>query len=255
MPEAAGISYRTSLGGGSDSGPPPIIFIHGAGGSSLHWPPHLRRLSGVDIYAIDLPGHGNSPGSSADNISDKVRAVIAWKEALELGACVFAGHSMGGAIAQILALDHSEHVAALILVGTGGRLRVHPDILALSSSENGFREAVGTILNWSYSDTADRGLVELAGERMAQVPAYVIHADYLACDRFDVLTRLGEISCPTLVICGSKDQLTPPKYSQYLVDHIPNASLVTIDNAGHMVMLEQPEAITSPILDFIHSLP
>jgi pimeloyl-ACP methyl ester carboxylesterase len=161
---------------------------------------------------------------------------------------------MGGAIVQTLALDQSEHVAGLILVGTGGRLRVHPDILALSSSEEGFSEAVGTILDWSYSDTADRGLVELAGERMAQVPAHVIHADYLACDRFDVLTRLGEISCPTLVICGSKDQLTPPKYSHYLVEHIPNATLLTIEGAGHMAMLEQPEAITSSILEFINAL-
>jgi pimeloyl-ACP methyl ester carboxylesterase len=176
---------------------------------------------------------------------------MAWVDALELETCVFAGHSMGGAIAQILALDHSEVVAGLILVGTGGRLRVHPDILAMSASSAGYAQAIETILTWSYSKTADSRLVELAGERMAQVESHVVHADYLACDRFDILPRLSEITCPTLVICGSDDQLTPIKYSQHLVDHIPGASLVIIEDAGHMVMLEQPDVVTSAILNYL----
>jgi pimeloyl-ACP methyl ester carboxylesterase len=89
---------------------------------------------------------------------------------------------------------------------------------------------------------------------MLQVPAQVVHADYLACDNFDVLPRLGEIHCPTLVICGSNDQLTPTKYSQYLADQIPEASLVIVDDAGHMVMLEQPEAVVESIQDFVNAL-
>ncbi|TFH33694.1 MAG: alpha/beta hydrolase, partial [Anaerolineales bacterium] len=61
----------------------------------------------------------------------------------------------------------------------------------------------------------------------------------------------GDIDCPTLVICGSEDQLTPPKYSQFLVEQIADASLVLIPNAGHMVMLEQPEQVGDQILDFL----
>ena len=254
MPEAASIAYRVSHGGGSDSGPPPLVFIHGAGGSSLHWPPHLRRLHGLDVYAIDLPGHGESSGTSADTIVKKAQAVIAWKEALELGSCVFAGHSMGGAIALTLSLDHSEHVAGLILVGTGGRLRVHPDILTLTASEDTFPQAVAAIGSWAFSEQADDGLVELAGKRLLETPHQAVHADFVACNHFDVLSRLSEIHTPTQVICGDKDQLTPPKYSQHLVDQIPDASLTIIEGAGHMVMLEKPEAITSSILDFINTL-
>lgn len=254
MPTAAHIAYRESRGGDPQTGAPPLVFIHGAGGSSLHWPPQLRRLPSLDVYALDLPGHGDSPGNSSTTIEEMAEAILAWQEALALGPCVYAGHSMGGAIAQTLALDHPEAVAGLILVGTGGRLRVHPDILAMTVSKDKYDQGVDTMLAWSFSQNADKGMVELAGKRFLQVPASVVHADFLACDGFDVLPRLGEIHCPTLVLCGSEDQLTPLKYSQFLVDQIPEATLVIIDGAGHMVMLERPQAVSAPILDFINAL-
>ena len=72
-----------------------------------------------------------------------------------------------------------------------------------------------------------------------------------ACDAFNVMDRLGEIRCPTLAICGTADRLTPPKYSTYLRDNIPGAQLVLVEGAGHMVMLEQPEAVSQAIADFI----
>jgi pimeloyl-ACP methyl ester carboxylesterase len=86
---------------------------------------------------------------------------------------------------------------------------------------------------------------------MLEVPAEVVHADYLACDRFDVLERLGEIDCPTHVICGDEDQLTPPKFSNYLVEHIQGANFELISSAGHMVMLEQPERFAQALLAFL----
>ncbi len=254
MPEVAGIAYRVSRGGGAQPSPPPLVLIHGAGGSSLHWPPHLRRLPHIDVYAVDLPGHGESAGASADNITEKATDLIHWMDALELGPSIVAGHSMGGAIALTLALDFNRYTAGLILVGSGGRLRVNPAILENSASEESYHQSIETILDWSYSDSVDPGLVALAGERMSSVPAHVMHADYRACDRFDVLPRLGEIDLPTLVICGTDDRMTPPKYSQYLVDQIPGASLAMIDSAGHMVMLEQPEAVSAAISDFILAL-
>jgi pimeloyl-ACP methyl ester carboxylesterase len=82
----------------------------------------------------------------------------------------------------------------------------------------------------------------------------VLHGDYTACDAFDVMECLGEVRCPTLVIGGTADRLTPPKYSVYLRDHIPGAELVLVDAAGHMVMLEKPEIVNKAISTFIASL-
>jgi pimeloyl-ACP methyl ester carboxylesterase len=251
---AAEVAYRAHHGGGAEPGLPPLVFIHGAGGSSLHWPPPLRRLSGLEVYALDLPGHGESPGPSDETIAGKVDAVLRWKEALGLGPCVFAGHSMGGGISLTLTLDHPGEVAGLVLVGTGGRLRVHPDILAMTASEETYPQAVATIGAWAFSEAADERLVQLAGKRMLAVPHQVVNADFTACDRFDVMPRLGEIQRPTLVICGSEDQLTPQKYSRFLADTIPQALMVVIDGAGHMVMLEQPEEVAGHIQEFLRSL-
>lgn len=254
MHVAAEVAYRAHHGGASDPGSPPLVFIHGAGGSSLHWPPQLRRLPNLEIYALDLPGHGESPGPSTETIDGKVEAVLRWKKAVGLGPCVFAGHSMGGAISLSLALDHASEVAGLVLVGTGGRLRVHPDILALTNTDETYAQAVSIIMSWAFSETADERLVALAGKRMLEVPHDVVHADFVACDHFDVLLRLAQVQVPALVICGSEDRLTPQKYSQHLVDNIPQATLVVIEGAGHMVMLEQPESVAAPIVEFIHSL-
>ena len=82
---------------------------------------------------------------------------------------------------------------------------------------------------------------------MMQVAPQIIHDDFAACDAFDVMERLDEIHCPTLVICGTEDRMTPPKYSKYLVDGIANAELELIAGAGHMVMLEKPEPVAAAI--------
>ena len=251
MPSAAGVAYRVHHGGDSQAESPPLVLIHGAGGSSLHWPPQLRRLHGYTIYALDLPGHGQSPGPSPDSISEKAAQILNWKEALELGACVYSGHSMGGAITLTLALDHPQHVSGIILVGTGGRLRVHPDILALTALEERYPEAVEMIGRWAFSRTADEQLVLLAGKRMLETPSTTVHADFVACNSFDMLDRLNEIACPAHVICGSKDLMTPPKFSHFLVDQLASAELVLIEGAGHMVMLEQPEQVAQAFLGFL----
>jgi pimeloyl-ACP methyl ester carboxylesterase len=251
MPSTAGVAYRVHHGGDSQAESPPLVLIHGAGGSSLHWPPQLRRLPGYNVYALDLPGHGESPGPSPETIPEKAAQVISWKEALGLEACVFAGHSMGGAITLTLALDHPQHVSGIILVGTGGRLRVHPDILALTALEESYPEAVEMIGRWAFSQSAEEQLVLLAGKRMLETPSTTVHADFVACNSFDVLDRLNEIACPVHVICGSKDLMTPPKFSRFLLDQLASAELSLIEDAGHMVMLEQPERVSRTVQAFL----
>jgi pimeloyl-ACP methyl ester carboxylesterase len=82
----------------------------------------------------------------------------------------------------------------------------------------------------------------------------VLLGDFRACDAFDVRERLGDISVPTLVIGGTEDRLTPPKFSEYLREHIPNTQLLLVEEAGHMVMLEQPAVVTEAIADFLATL-
>lgn len=253
MPEAAGIAFATSSRGSSD-GAPPLVLIHGAGGSRIHWPPELRRMASRAVHAIDLPGHGRSEGSALDQIQHYADQVAGWMEALELPKAVVAGHSMGGAIAQQLAYDHRGRLAGLVLIGTGNRLPVNPILLELTASPETFPQAAELILRWEFSLQVDPALVELAREAMGELDHSVMHADLTACSRFDLSDRNPRkelAGIPILVICGQDDKMTPLSLNQELAEFLPGAKLVNIPSAGHMVMLEKPVEVAGAIEDFL----
>lgn len=253
MPTTAKIFYFSH--GVENSSRPPVVFIHGAGGTHLHWPPQARRIPNQRIYALDLPAHGKSGGLGSQSVAGYARAVIDFLDAMKLNAAVIVGHSMGGGIALTLALDFPKRVLGLGLIGTGARLRVAPQILENTSRAETFPTAVKLINDLEFSPSVSPRLKELAWERMAEIRPAVLHGDFLACNVFDVMGRLNVISIPALVCCGANDQLTPPKYSEYLCGQIAGAQLVTIPDSGHMVMLEHPESFTRALADFLETIP
>jgi pimeloyl-ACP methyl ester carboxylesterase len=250
--EAAGLHYALADDRRDASpGGPPLVLIHGAGGSRLQWPAELRRLPGQAVYTLDLPGHGRSKGTGESTIEGYVARLGAWADRIHLGAAVLVGHSMGGAIALLSALAEPERVAALVLIGSGARLRVHPTILEMTASGRNLGEAVELVIGWAFGPKVGAALARQTTERMAEIPAAVLHADFSACDRFDVMDRLGETRAPTLVLCGQDDRLTPLKYSQTLAQNIRGSRLIVIEDAGHMVMLEQPGLVAQAVSSFL----
>jgi pimeloyl-ACP methyl ester carboxylesterase len=225
-----------------------LLFVHGAGGSHLHWPPQLRRLAGANTYALDLPGHGQSEGQGRRSISAYADFVAAFLKVLGLEKVTLVGHSMGGATALDFALRYPERLTGLVPVGSGARLRVAPAIL--DGVRRDFEAAVRLICDYAFALDAPEQLKREGRRQMGQTHPDVLYGDFAACDAFDVMDRLGEIRCPTLAVCGTADRLTPSKYSIYLRDNIPGAQLVLIEGAGHMVMLEQPETVSQVIADF-----
>jgi pimeloyl-ACP methyl ester carboxylesterase len=156
---------------------------------------------------------------------------------------------MGGAIAQMMALHHPDRVAGLGLIATGARLRVAPAILGgvLEKPD----AAVRLICDFAFGPEVPPELVRQGRRQMGEVPAGVLHGDFLACDAFDVMEQLGAISVPAFVLCGTQDQLTPSKYSVRLRDLIAGADLHLVEGAGHMVMVEQPQAVTRVLNAFL----
>ncbi len=228
---------------------PTLLLVHGAGGTRLHWPAELRRLSSATVYTLDLPGHGRSEGSGYDHIERYAEAVVALMDWVGIEKGVIVGHSMGGAIAQTMALTHADHVAGLVLVATGARLRVFPAILEGIRSNFEAATALITLSAWS-TETSPR-LTELGKQTLLKTGPDVLLADFRACDRFDMIKCLDQIRVPTLVVAGSADQLTPVKYARFLAEHIPDARLKIVENAGHMVMLERPEVVELAMQQFI----
>ncbi len=234
---------------------PPLVLIHGAGGSHLYWPPEIRRLPGYCVNAIDLPGHGKSEFCDGQQtIGEYARYIIQWLESIQLRRAVLVGHSMGSAIALALAIHHPEYVVGLGLVSGGARLRVHPDLLTYAADMTTFSKATDLLLSCSFSTDAPPRLVELASKRMLEIRQSVFLGDLRACNRFDVMDRLGLVQQPTLVVCGADDQITPLRYAQFLSNSIPNARLSVIPGAGHMVMLEQPRRVAESLLSFLQDI-
>jgi pimeloyl-ACP methyl ester carboxylesterase len=254
MPVSSDLYYSLYHHGGEDA--PPLVLIHGAGGTHLHWPPEIRRLQGYRVYALDMPGHGKSEACGGlQTIGDYAKHVLFWLDSVHLPRAVLVGHSMGSAVALALAIHHPEHVLGLGLIGAGARLRVHPALLESAANPTTFYKVVETLVSWSFSPNAQPRLVELAYKRMTETRQSVLYGDLLACNSFDVMDHLGLIHQPTLVICGADDQMTPLRYAQYLSNSIPAAHLAEIPNAGHMVMLEQPRAVADALLSFLKDVP
>jgi pimeloyl-ACP methyl ester carboxylesterase len=234
---------------------PPLVLIHGAGGMHLYWPAEIRRLPGYCVYAVDLPGHGKSEmRNGQQTIGDYARYLVQWLESIQLRRAVFVGHSMGGAIALVLALHHPEYIVGLGLIGSGARLRVHPDLLNFAADQTTFYKATDLLASCSFSPNTPPHLIKLATKRMEETRQSVFYGDLQACNGFDVMDRLGLIQQNTLVVCGAEDQMTPVRYAQYLASAIPNAQLNIIPNAGHMVMLEQPHLVADSLLSYLKNI-
>jgi pimeloyl-ACP methyl ester carboxylesterase len=233
---------------------PPLVLVHGAGGNLMHWPGELRRLPDHEVYALDLPGHGRSGGPGRMEIDAYAEVVREFADALKLPAFVLGGHSMGGAIALEFALRYGGRLAGLILVGTGARLRVAPEILA--GIQNDIEGTTALLAAWAHGEHVDPNLQRIYLRRLREVDPRVLADDFLACDAFDRRADVAAITVPTLILCGDADRMTPVKYSQFLAIQMPGARLIIMSGAGHMAMLEPLSrlAVADAVQRFLETL-
>jgi pimeloyl-ACP methyl ester carboxylesterase len=253
MPTAAGLYYFFHQA--ETAARPPVLLIHGAGGSHLNWPPQVRRLEGQTILAVDLPGHGKSEGVGRQAIGEYAEDLIRFLDALKLHSVIAVGHSMGSAIALTLAVEHPRRVQGLGLLGGGARLQVSPDLLQNAANPAVFPSVVQWVTEYSYGPQADPRLKELGARQMAETRPPVLYGDFLACDEFHALEALPRVQAPTLILVGERDRMTPPRLSRILQAGIPAARLETLPDTGHMLMLEQPETVAALLADFFESIP
>ncbi len=236
--------------GGVDG--PVLLLIHGAGGSHLDWPVGLRRLADTAVLTLDLPGHGRSPGSGRDTISAYADVVDSFINIRKLEKVVLAGHSMGGAIALVLALRQPSWLAGLVLLATGARLPVSDAILQQAISD--FEAATAFVAKYSWARHVPDAVREVGLERLRQTAPAVLHGDFVACNTFDARERLAEIEVPTLVIGAAEDKMTPPKFSEFLAAHIPGAKLLILENTGHMLTLEREGEVETAVQTFMEEI-
>jgi 3-oxoadipate enol-lactonase len=160
-------------------------------------------------------------------------------DALKIKQAILAGMSLGGAIAQMIALRYADRVTGLILIATAAKLTVRPELQQALSNDHA--KAIDLIINAHWGENAPEQVRRLSQKRLAEIPLQVLQADYRAVQHFDVRDQLHRINIPTLIIGGTQDQITPFAESEYLHNNISGSELVKIEGAGHMLVLEQPQ--------------
>ena len=234
------------------SGAPSVLFIHGAGGDHTVWAPLVARLHGKrNLVAIDLPGHGRSERIPDLTIEGYTRAVAARVRSLAAAGAAplyLVGNSMGGAIALLTALEHPEGVDGIVLIGSGAKLGVSPRILEMLE-----RDPVGSlriVIEFAFAPGTAPEVIAKGAKFLALCPPDVFASDFKSCSRFDVRDRLVELKSRLLVLCGDNDRLTPPKFSEWLAQAVPDTTLRILPGAGHLAMIDQPDAVAEEILAF-----
>ncbi len=249
------IHYR-DVGAGS-----PLVLIHGYTGNLRNWNGQLALRQSWRLVAVDLPGHGYSARPSAAQtygLDAMAEVVYALMGALEIDATCVAGHSMGGMIAQELALAHPDALSALVLVDTSGepvaslRMPERKRLLEIARTED--MEAVFNAEIAQSAPNESEDVIRMWRQQflLTSREAYIHCAEAIA-GRPSLLDKLTRLSVPTLVICGERDDpfLQP---SRRLAESIPDSELVVIPECGHSPQMENPEAFNQALMRFLRGL-
>ncbi|HOF05858.1 MAG TPA: alpha/beta hydrolase [Syntrophales bacterium] len=230
-----------------------LVFIHGSGGDHTNWVCQYSALkTDFNILAVELPGHGASAGKgerSVGGYAEWMRQIIA---GFEIEKPILVGHSLGAAICLTMAIHHGDLPAGVVTVGGGVTMWVNPAILEGLLKDPGPIVEMAAKLSLAKQNRDRFSEVLRAG--FAKADPLVMQGDFSACNDLNLTEDLKKIGIPVLVVCGTEDKMTPPANSQYLKDHIAGARMALIENAGHFVMMENPEVFNRVLREFAQSI-
>lgn len=231
----------------AESAAPTLVFLHGSGDDAHVWDALIAHLPEYAAIALDLPGHGaltNRPGPTTMTVDDYAGAVRAELTRRGLEHVCVVGHSLGSAIALRMAVEYPALVSRLALVGAGARMRVLPALLEEARSDPPAAKWKLVEMGFTPAHLAE---ARAFFEQLAPLAPGMLYRDLAACDGFDIMSELGHIDQPTLIVTGEEDRLTPPKYARFLAEHLDSAQLALLPNAGHYAQLESPAAVADAI--------
>jgi len=247
---------------------PAIVFSHGLLMSSRMFAAQVEALR--DRYrciAYDHRGQGQSsdPGGRSHDMDTCYRDAVAVIEGLDARPCHFVGLSMGGFVGMRLAARRPDLLYSLTLLETSAEPEPAENVpkyrrLAFVARLFGTSPVVDKVMPILFGRTfmSDPSrAAERAGWRaeIAARPRGIVRAVRGVIERQGVMAEMNDIRVPTLVVVGEEDTATPPPKARRIHEHIPGSRLARIPAAGHSSSVEQPEAVTSVLTDFLSTLP
>lgn len=244
---------------------PPLLLVMGLGGNLAMWDPELIEGLALRFRVIAFENRGSGRSDKPDHpysITMFAEDAAALLGTLEIPRVHVVGASMGGMIAQQLALDHPDCVDRLVLCCTtpGGPHMTPPDLETLEAIANtdGLSPTEATRKNRRFAFTPsflaaheDYLEAKLIREIEHPTPPYALAHHFAAAVQFNAYDRLVDIPHPTLVMAGREDQMVPAPNSILLAQHIPNADLILYANAGHGFMTERRDECVTAIIGFL----
>ncbi len=218
-----------------------ILYVHGSGHTNEAFAAQAEAFPGSD--AVSLPGHPH--GQALSSVPEMTSWLASYARFRAASPEIVCGNSLGAAIAIESALTRRSDVSGLILIGSGARLRVGPQIFEIIDQR--WPDCIDDLVDLSVAAECGDDLRRLVRGWHLVVGQDVTRADYAACNAFDEFDRVGEIAVPTLIIVGEKDRMTPLKYAAFLHERIAGSELSVIEGAGHLPHLEQPDRVNAAI--------
>ena len=233
---------------------PPLLYLHGAIGQK-GWAPFLDRLAEeFTVYAPYIPGYSNSTGlEHLDDVFDLTLYHLELMDALGLDSAHLVGHFLGGMISADMAATAPGYVDRLVLVAPAGLWRDDApvaDFLAMNSAE---------LEQNLWAGRQMPGVVDMeAAERAPELLLPERVQDLTAAGKFlwpipdrGLKRRAYRIKAPTLILWGDQDRFAPPVYAQDFSRLIKGSDVMVMPNAGHLLMLEHPDAFAGAVSSFL----
>ena len=240
---------------------PPVLLAAGLGGAGTYWREQVAPFARTHtVIVYDQRGTGRSSHVPVASIAELAGDALALLEALKIDRAHFVGHSTGGAIGQVLALERPERLKSLVLYATVHRSdpfrrrmwSLRKAVLA-DMGAKAYAQLTSLVLYppaWIAANDARLAEEEAVAERMLSNPAIMASRidAILAHDRAEELAR---IRAPTLVLCARDDAMTPAYFSEDIAARIPKAEFVLLDGGGHACSKTQAREFNRHVLGFI----
>lgn len=237
---------------------PRLMLLPGMACDADMWRAPLAALNAAGLsqalrpLVSDALVHGDTIGAMA-------QAVLAESE----GELILCGASMGGIVAMEAARQAPQRIWGLALLGTNARPE-SPDMRALREQAitvyqrpGGVEDIIRANMHFAFhpDHARDAALMQRYLDTMLRAGApTLIRQNRAIMERPDASLHLPSLGCPTLVVCGDTDRLTPPECSQEIARLVPQAQLHIVPRCGHMLTLEQPAVVNTLLMDWLRAL-
>ena len=240
---------------------PTVLLLHPVGLDSACWGAQVAALAPrFRVLRVDLRGHGRSdtppPPYSLSDFGADVHTLL---RQLRVAPAHVVGLSLGGMVAQVLALEHPEDVRSLVLADTNSTLGPEVRRAMVERGEAARRDGMTSILDstlsrWFTPSFMESEIVAETRKRLLADDVEGWAAAWRAISELDTEPRLSEIRVPTLVIIGENDLSVPVSRARAMADRIPGAAFHVVPGAPHMAPLERPDLFNPPLLAFLGNI-